>query len=369
MISVQLVTGDLSVGADGTVTRVDGDRIYAFGHRFLAIGETEMPFSNASVVAVLPNLNTSFKISAAGSPLGTLTTDYNAGVAGVLGRRPKLADVRIAVTGAARNSEYKMQMVQDQVLSPMLLQMMIYSAIDGSERTTGPSTLRLRGSVRFEGARDPVKIENMYSGDYNVPLVASLGAALPVAYALQNSVDPLQVAALDLTVEALPGKRHLSIEQVWSTKKTVRPGETLDVNVLLEGEGGREVVRRVQYRVPVGAPPGPVNISVADGPSTNAGEGRAYTTMDPRPAPQVIQLLNSLRGSTKGYVRFWRPDPGYLVEGRDLPDPPPSVANILGRSYGAATAAAYGSTLAEVSFDAGAAVVSGAKTIQVEVKE
>src|SRR6516164_3798984 len=38
MISVQLMAGDLSVGADGTVTHIDGNRIYAFGHRFLDIG-------------------------------------------------------------------------------------------------------------------------------------------------------------------------------------------------------------------------------------------------------------------------------------------------------------------------------------------
>src|SRR5205809_4494397 len=37
MISVQLMAGDLSVGADGTVTHIDGSRIYAFGHRFLVI--------------------------------------------------------------------------------------------------------------------------------------------------------------------------------------------------------------------------------------------------------------------------------------------------------------------------------------------
>src|SRR6185437_10429410 len=45
MISVQLMSGDLSVGADGTVTYIDGARIYAFGHRFLDIGSTALPFA------------------------------------------------------------------------------------------------------------------------------------------------------------------------------------------------------------------------------------------------------------------------------------------------------------------------------------
>ena len=41
MISVQLMSGDLNVSADGTVTYVDGKKIYAFGHRFLSAGSTD----------------------------------------------------------------------------------------------------------------------------------------------------------------------------------------------------------------------------------------------------------------------------------------------------------------------------------------
>ena len=53
MISIQLISGDMTVGADGTVTAIDGDRVYAFGHRFLAEGSTDMPFARAEVLAAL----------------------------------------------------------------------------------------------------------------------------------------------------------------------------------------------------------------------------------------------------------------------------------------------------------------------------
>ena len=42
-ISVQLVRGDYSLAAAGTVTLRDGDRIYAFGHPFLSLGASDMP--------------------------------------------------------------------------------------------------------------------------------------------------------------------------------------------------------------------------------------------------------------------------------------------------------------------------------------
>src|SRR6185369_12794372 len=44
-ISVQLVRGDYSLAAAGTVTLRDGDRIYAFGHPFLSLGTSDMPMT------------------------------------------------------------------------------------------------------------------------------------------------------------------------------------------------------------------------------------------------------------------------------------------------------------------------------------
>lgn len=370
MISVQLARGDMAVGADGTVTYVDGNRVYAFGHRFLSVGATELPFAAASVIALLPNVSSSFKIAASGEVLGTMTADYSAAVSGELGRKARMAKVNIAVQGAERASKYQMEMVQDRLLSPLLLQMMMYSALDASERTLGTSSVKLRGAVRFEGVPEPVVIDNVYSGDFNTPLVASLGTALPVAYALQNTVDPLRVESIDLAIEASPARKQLSIEQVWTSRRAVRPGESFEIAVLLEGEGGAEVVRKLSYTVPVGAPAGPLQITVADGPTTNAADQRVYTLAQPRPARQVVALLNSLRGNARGYVRLWRQDPTYLVEGQDLPDPPASIGMILARLPGIAQSAqGRSATVAELKFDAGDCAITGSKTIQVEIKE
>ena len=170
-------------------------------------------------------------------------------------------------------------------------------------------------------------------------------------------------------MEAIPVKKQYSIENAWTSRREVRPGESFEVSALLVGDGGREIVKQVTYEVPIGAPIGPLNITVADGPTTNASDGRVYTLAQPRPASQVIPLLNSLRGSTKGYVRFWRQDPTYTLEGQDLPHPPPSVGMILARLPNATPATARTATVAEIAFDADSAVISGSKTIQVEVKE
>src|SRR5215467_12624255 len=87
-ISVQLVRGDYSLAAAGTVTMRDGDRIYAFGHPFLSLGASDMPMTEASVVTVVPNANNSFKLAVPGKMVGSISQDRASGIFGLLGQAP-----------------------------------------------------------------------------------------------------------------------------------------------------------------------------------------------------------------------------------------------------------------------------------------
>ena len=373
MISVQLLQGDLSVGADGTVTYIDGDRIYAFGHQFLSVGNTSLPFHRAEVLALAPNLSSSFKISAVRELKGAITSDYSTGVTGLLGQRAATIPITIRVTGAggARHSEYRMEMADDRYLSPILLQMAIYSSIQATERTIGTSTVAVRGQVDFAGDEPPVRIDDMYAGDSNVPQQASLGVALPVAYLLQCGFDSLKVRSISLDIDAYDELRQRQIDQVWPVRDSVEPGEDIELMVVLTGENGAEETRKVTYRVPPGEPPGTLHFTVADGSTTNLLEYRFLAGRRMQTASQVIDLLNGLRSDTGIYVRVWRAEGSYVVAGRQLPAPPPSIALVLGRNQ-SSTAAAQGSftsKIREIRLDAGDMVVTGSRTVQVEVTE
>jgi len=245
----------------------------------------------------------------------------------------------------------------------------VYSTIDATERTLGAGTVALRGRIDLEGVTEPLVLDNMFAGDFNVPMHAALSTALPVAYALQNSLEPLRLKAVDLTLDAYSDKKLMTVEQIWSSRREVRPGDTLQLNVLLSGENGREVTKTVDYEVPVGFATGPLYFTAADGSTINASEQRYMSVTQPQSADRMVQFLNSLHGSNKALIRVWRSDPAYNIDGQDLPDPPASLALILARSTAAPGATGRTSTLTRLAFADGSAVISGSKTIQVEVKE
>jgi hypothetical protein len=372
MISVELMAGDLSVGADGTVTHIDGNRVWAFGHRFLAVGATALPFARADVIALLPNLNTSFKLASAREWMGTILQDHDTAIAGELGKRAALVPVSIGVSRAGHAVEsYRVQMVNDPLLSPLLLQMAVYSAIDATERTVGASSVRVTGEVEFQNAPAPVRLENMYAADNGSAMLVSLSAAVPVAYVMQGGFSTLELKKVEIHIEAFAQKKQLTIDGISVSRREARPGEKVLLNVVLAGENGAETTRQVEYQVPIGAEPGPLYFTVADANTANLADFRQILTASPRSAGQLIATVNNLHPNTKAYIRVWRANPAFQLEGADLPDPPASVALILAGSQSslAGITQTRNSKVVAMEVDAGDMVVSGSKTIQVEIKE
>src|SRR4051794_9615557 len=100
-LSVGYSSGDLSVGAVGTVSYVDGDRVWGFGHPFENSGLRSLMLQDAYVYSVISNPNvgdetgSTYKLAAVGHTLGTISNDTTAAVVGRSGALPATVPVRI----------------------------------------------------------------------------------------------------------------------------------------------------------------------------------------------------------------------------------------------------------------------------------
>jgi hypothetical protein len=372
MISVQLMSGDLSVGADGTLTYIDGARVYAFGHSFLGVGSTALPFARAEVIALLPTLNSSFKVSSAKEWMGGITQDRDTAISGELGKLPTLTPMSISVTRNGQPIEsYHMRIVNDPLLSPLLIQMAGSSAIEATERTVGAASVRIVGEIQFQNGLAPVKISSIASADNGSAAQSAMAAAMPAAYAMQSGYDALALKQVDLNIETFPLKRELQIDGVTASRREAHPGDTIRIDILLVGDNGLEITRQVAYQTPIGAEPGTIYFTVADAATTNLADFHQVLSSPERTPGQVIAMLNGLHPNNKAYVRVWSASPAFDLEGADLPNPPASVALILGglQTTTGGIVQTRNSKIAEMEIDAGGMAVTGSKTIQVEIKE
>ncbi len=376
MISVQLMQGDMNVGADGTVTYVDEDRIYAFGHRFLAMGSTGLPFSRSEVLTLLPSVNTSFKISAPQELMGVISQDRDTAVSGRFGQRASMLPLNITVHRDGRTLEtYRMNLVSDALLTPMLLQMAVYSALDATERSSGAATLAVRGAIELTDLTT-IRLNDVYAADTSVAQAASLSTAVPVADVLRSGFESLKVKSINLDIDALEKKRTLEIAEVVPSVHELHAGEALSLAVQLTSDDGADETRTVLYQVPFGSPAGPLFFTVADGAQTSMTELKFALTAEPRTPEQVLSLVRRLHDNDKAYVRIWRAENSYPAGVDELPAPPPSVALVMAASLGQSGAALNtmkNSRIAEItigtSADRPGRMITGSKTVQVEVKQ
>jgi hypothetical protein len=379
MISVQLLSGDMSISADGTVTYVQGNRVYAFGHRFLDAGATDLPFARADVVALLPSLNTSFKLSTPREWVGTMTSDRSTSVAGEIGRHAHTVPLSISVRSVATGlHDYHMEVVDDRLLTPFITQTALFSVMDSTERAVGAGTLRLRGRVEFEGGIPALRVHDIFVSDSALPQQAAADAVVPMGFVLGGGFTGLRMKSISFELEPVDSKKQLRITQAWASTHEVRPGGSVQITVLLQGENGLEVTRNTTYQVPIGAALGPLNFTISDANTLNFPEFAGLSQSAAHSATELVDMINRFRPSDAAYVRVWRQQPSFTVAGPapgdELTDPPPSVMLVLADPSDSATAnpaltLTRGSGIAELAMPASGYVVSGAKTRQVEVKE
>ncbi len=379
MISVGLLTGDMNITADGTVTYVNGDRVYAFGHRFLDVGSVEMPFAHSEVVALVPNLNSSFKLSAPQSWIGTIVSDRSSAISGVIGRPAHTVPLSVTVhSGATGNHEYKFRVIDDRFLTPFITQTALFSLLDATERTLGRGTLQLTGQVNWGAGIPPLNIRDTFVSDSGLLQQVSADAVVPLAFVLGAGFGTLHPTDISFHLEASESKRQLRLSQAWTSTHDVRPGDSVEITALLEGEDGRELSRSISYHVPPGAPAGPLNFTVSDGNTLNFPEFAGLSQTSLHTPDELIRTINAFRDSDAVYVRVWRQEPSFTISGPspsgEISDPPPSVALVLSDPSNSVTSnpaltLTRGSQVAELSIPMTGYVVSGAKTLQVEVKE
>src|SRR5215217_3446862 len=220
-ISVQLVRGDYSLAAAGTVTMRDGDRIYAFGHPFLSLGASDMPMTESSVVTVISNMNNSFKLSVPGRMVGAISQDRASGIFGELGQTPKMIPVKINLRTSRDHTEtYSYEIANDSFLTPLLLNITLFNTITSSERALGDSTISVKGEIKVKG-QETIQIDRRFSAS-NSAITAAGAIAAPVGSLLTSGFDDVQLDGITLDIAATETKYAGTLERITLDRTEVR---------------------------------------------------------------------------------------------------------------------------------------------------
>lgn len=334
-VAVSLIQGDFDFSATGTVTHIDKDAVYAFGHPFFGIGPIDFPMRRAWVYDVFPSLNQSFKIASAHDTIGRFQQDRATGISGKLGAGPRMIPVKVSLQNRpGQKQDYSFSVVQDDLFTPLTVYASVLSVLQGQERVAGPSTVTLDATVNFTSI-PALRLQDQFADGQPGAMAAGLvGSA--ISFVMNNEFRRVSLESVTVNLTAKEAQETAVIDRAWLERDgPVRPGTTVPMKVALRTFRGEEVVVAIPVEVPLGTAPGRYAIFVSDGAGLSQAEQREMRqAFIPRNLEQIVRAVNSIRKSTQIYVRLQRFEEGAAVSGTLLPGLPPSMMQVLGASEG-----------------------------------
>lgn len=364
-ITAALVRGDYSLAASGTVTYRDGDRIYAFGHPFLSLGGASMPMAESSVVTVVPNTNNSFKLSIPGALVGSVTQDRASGIYGRLGQVPRMIPVTVKLrTTRDRDQIFNYEVMEDQTLTPLLLNLTLVNTLGSSERTLGDSTITINGNIAMEG-QSPVVVERRFSAN-NANALAAGSIAMPVSQLLASGFDNAHISRISIDIKSEENKREATLDRIALSRTEVRRGDQFEVQAFVRTDAGQVFVQRIPVSIPADIPPGQVLLFVGDGGALQ--QASASQSFVPSNLGQLVDAMNQVKKNDRLYVKLYRVTPGAIIGTSEMPNLPPSMLATLNsdRSTGGITPTIL-SPFWEKELPAAEFVISGQQILALDV--
>jgi hypothetical protein len=339
-LAISLVTGDFDISGIGTVTHIEGNRVYGWGHPFLGAGCCELPLVTGYIHTVYPRQTVSFKI---GSPLrvvGVINADVSTCIAGWLGRKPDLIPMRMTVLRerSHKGREFNVRMVRQRTLLPSLVFAVLSNSVDMEGDLPEELTARMKARIEVEG-HDPLVLEDTFSGpNYaggRAPRAMYSQIAGLVNLLCYNTYQPVRINRIECATHIVPGRRSAEIEAVELDSETYAPGETLMASVFVRPHKGLRQRLTVNLRLPQDLPEGNYRATVCDDLFNARQQFQDDPTLNnPQDLKQIFRALKVQAAArrTNLVLRVPTTAVGVALDGKALPNLPASMVQIIGNT-------------------------------------
>jgi SpoIVB peptidase S55 len=329
-IGAVLLQGDFNVAASGTVSYVDGDKVYAFGHPFLDMGEISFPMATSEVVTVLPSMAISFKFSNTGPVVGVLRQDRSAGIMGVMGEKAEMIPIELSIDAGGKTNTYRVNSVRHSHLSPLLLAMAADTVVSNAQKAAGERTVMLESEIKLKGFDQPIRLREGWAGQQARQAIPQY-LAVVAGYLMSNEFRDAEIETVKIHLrhdDQLRIAKLMEASLVTPDKRSIAPGDTVKVRTVLKPYRGEAFVETFDVKIPDDQVPGSAYLLVGSGSVMNAVD---FTLVppDPRTLEQVLGVLERLRPSTDLTVGLYSNGEGAVTSGVYLPNLPPSMRAVV----------------------------------------
>ena len=330
---MSLVGGDADLGAIGTVTWVDGDRVLMMGHPLLQRGAVNLPLATADIVTILPSRRISFKMGSPGPVVGAVHHDLRAGLAGQLGAVAPVVPVVVDVRGSAPGT-FHFTVAEDAQLTPLLVYWSFYNALlaRGDDASRQNISWQLETTWRQDGLAPTrnLVLSGVASGPGGAGALAS-EIMTPLALLMDNPFGGVALASAAFTAEVRPGRGAATVVGLSGPRRVAAGTTSLPLTVELQDADEQRRIMPVTVALPASLPAGAYRVVAASAAEFFAFEAqRAPGRLQPERLSDLWELVATERSPSTLVVAVFSPERPVIVGGRELAAMPGSVSRVVG---------------------------------------
>jgi hypothetical protein len=240
-MGIALATGDVTLGALGTVTYRDGDAIIGFGHPFLSNGASSFPLTAVSIYDTMKSFEASFKLGQLGDVMGTITQDRTAAVGGRIGGVAETVGLSYNVFDADRDLEetFDVDLVDLPRMMPELLFSSGLEATDVTLDRIGQGTVEVVYKIEGTGM-SLLERKDVFLSVTDVAVYAPWQLAEIVAALQYNEFQDPGITRISASMRIQEELQAVQIERLELDSDFYAPGDVIHFTVALQtfqGEG------------------------------------------------------------------------------------------------------------------------------------
>lgn len=365
-VAIPLIRGDASYAATGTVTHVDGQKVYVFGHPFFNLGSVDFPLHKAEVISVIPSYESSFKLAATRNQVGAVRQDRFSGVLAELGQSPAMIPLKIFLK--ARNRRFNLEMVSHPLLTPALTYIALLNVLHAEFQEYGFQSLQISGKIFVEN-EDNVVLEDLYSGTEAADEFSTLVMVIN-HFLMNNREKNARIQKMDFEISGREALQRAELENALADKVAYLPEELMTIDLKLKNEKAGSFSETIQIKAPNLKPGSEFYLLVADAAEASDFDAKAIkSAYFPSDLGALIRAINNIRKNSRLYLKLFVPAQGIFIRGFEYSHLPASLGSVLQYNSLAKDQAGMAvSTVAEYQFEV-PAVVTGKKIFRLRIKE
>ena len=339
-LTVGLLLGELTLGALGTISYVDGNRVYGFGHPMNSSGPVELPIIEAKVLGEVSNLASAFKFATLNPTVrGTLTEDRLPAVRGVLDQEPELVPIKSVYTfpsGSTVELAHRMAVGISPYASLDIVANAFFYPLANRVDNDPEHSIRVTTDISFAGTDSTLTRSRLYSSPGGRLLASIFNASGDMSFALEELTTRLDYAVYvreaEVHVELIPETRFATVAKVMADT-IITLGSTLDITTSLRVGRHRDREVELAISVPDTLPAGFYQLEVGSAATLGDDVGGGD---DPFFGPVPFNGFGSEETLDDVFARLNRPDENVVLKARltfvappepeEFPEPPPEFA-------------------------------------------